>query len=597
MNTMTVEKANAPAASESFLRDALAWWSDTNPRRLACRHLGLAVMWLTLGLVSALILRLEMLTPALDMMQARTFGALLSLHGALMFYFVALPLIPGALGQFLLARWLPDEQVVFPRLNRLAWQLLAVGGMLVAGGFVLGGTEVGWGLEAGFGGRFNQGGTLPLAAGVLCASVSMGLNALNFLAGLRQLRRHGFPGGGARVMAESLGCASLLGVVAGPFLGVAMILVLADVLFGWSVFSPAWGGDPQLFVVLFRFFYGPAQNMLLLLALGVTLGVVSDRVRAAPFGRGLYIALLAMVVAGLAGWGAELVTASSGQPVTLLGGNPLQGLVFAAFLFCLVVLLRNLRSGVRTVDTALLYALAFWVTAAQGLGLGLLLATPVGAAQFGNTQLASAQMHIMMLAVSGMAVLSGLHAHWTDLTGRTYADGLGRVLALLVWVGTGLTFAPLCVLGLQGVSYRANAYPASFQVWQVMSTAGSTVLLVSLFLAVLNLVVGRRAAGSAVRAMAACAVLLALGSGCADKSVAQPASLQVKVTGMHCESCAQTITKKLKRGGGVQATDVHFSNDVQTIHYDAARLQISDIVNVITQLGYSAELVIPSPEG
>jgi Cu+-exporting ATPase len=73
--------------------------------------------------------------------------------------------------------------------------------------------------------------------------------------------------------------------------------------------------------------------------------------------------------------------------------------------------------------------------------------------------------------------------------------------------------------------------------------------------------------------------------------------LQVKVTGMHCESCAQTITKKLKRGGGVQATDVHFSNDVQTIHYDAARLQISDIVNVITQLGYSAELVIPSPEG
>jgi hypothetical protein len=215
MNTMTVEKANAPAASESFLRDALAWWSDTNPRRLACRHLGLAVMWLTLGLVSALILRLEMLTPALDMMQARTFGALLSLHGALMFYFVALPLIPGALGQFLLARWLPDEQVVFPRLNRLAWQLLAVGGMLVAGGFVLGGTEVGWGLEAGFGGRFNQGGTLPLAAGVLCASVSMGLNALNFLAGLRQLRRHGFPGGGARVMAESLGCASLLGVVAG----------------------------------------------------------------------------------------------------------------------------------------------------------------------------------------------------------------------------------------------------------------------------------------------------------------------------------------------------------------------------------------------
>jgi len=462
-------------------------------------------------------------------------------------------------------------------------------------GFLLGGTEIGWSMDAGFGGRFTQPGTIPLASGVLCASIAIALMALNYLTGLRVVRGNGFPAGGARMMAEALGCASILGLVAGPLLGVAMSLVLADALFGWAVFSPAWGGDPQLFVVLFRFFYGPAQNMLLLFAIGVTFGVLADRVRSAPFGRGLYVALLAVVVAGLGGWGAEWVGASSGQPVTLLAGYPMQGLVFAAFLFCLISLLRALRSGVRTVDTAMVYALAFWVTAAQGLGLGLLLATPSGSTQFGNTQLASAQMHIMMLAVSGMAVLSGLHAHWTALTGRTFSDGLGRVTAVLVWVGTGLTFAPLCLLGLQGVSYRANAYPAGFQMWQVLSTAGATVLLISLLLAVLNLVVGRRAAGTAARLLAACAMMTVLGSGCAAKSAAQPATVQVKVTGMHCESCAETITKKLKRGGGVQAADVHFSNDVQTSHYDAVRVQISDLVTVITNLGFAVDVVSPQP--
>lgn len=595
MNTMAAEKAQVTGGRDSFVADVTQWCAETDPRRLAGRHLGLAVAWLTLGLASALLMRLELLTPGLDMMQARTFGVLLSLHGALMVYFVALPLIPGALGQFLLARWLPGQQMVFPRLNRLAWQLLMVGGLLVTGGFVVGGTEVGWSLEGGFGGRFLQGGTLPLAAGIACASLSIALHAVNYLAGLRLLRQHGFPGAGARVMAEALGCASLLGVVTGPLLGLAMLLVLADVLFGWSVFSPASGGDPQLFVLLFRFFYGPAQNMLLLMAMGVTMGVVADRAQTAPFGRAQFVALLAMVVAGLAGWGVELFMASSGEPVTVLGGYPMVGLVLVAFIVCLVAVLRNLRRGVRKVDTALLYALAFWVTAAQGLGLGLLLATPAGSAQFGTTQLASAQMHIMMLAVSALAVLSGLHAHWTALTGRTYSEGRGRAFALLVWVGIAITFTPLVMLGLQGASYRANAYPAAFQVAQVMATAGSTVLLVSLFLAVANLAVGHRASGPALRALAVSVIMLSLGSGCAEKTAAQPASLQVKITGMHCENCAQSITRKLKRMAGVLETDVHFSNEVQTVQYDAARVEVSALVSTITNLGFAVEGVAAAP--
>ena len=494
MHTASLVKPVLPNEREiSLWHDVKGWLLDTHPCALARRHLSLALLWLTLGLLSALLLRFELMTPGLDAMQARSFGVLLSLHGFLMFYFVALPAFPGILGHLALAGWMPEGRLVFPRLGVLSWHLLAAGGALVVGGFWVGGTEVGWSFDAGFGGRFNQPGTVPAALGVLLASVSLGLMGLNTLSSLRVLRRTGMPAGGARILAEAIGCGSLLAVVVAPLLGVAMVLVLADAWFNLAVFAPAMGGDPQSFVVLFRLFSGPAQNMMLLLALGNALSVVAERTRVASFSRGQLYGFVLMLVASLGGWGAELWSAESGQPVTILGGHPLNLLLFAAFLFSLVFVLRFLRSGVTRVDTALVYALGFFITAAHGLGVGLLLATPVGSAQFGNTQLASAQMHLMMMAVLGMGLLGGLHAGWTALTGRSFSDPLGRFLAFLVVVGTQLCFGPLLVLGLRGVSFRANAYPPEFQLWHVMSTAGATVLVVALVLALINLAAGRKA--------------------------------------------------------------------------------------------------------
>mgnify|MGYP003588647841 CR=1 FL=1 len=86
-------------------------------------------------------------------------------------------------------------------------------------------------------------------------------------------------------------------------------------------------------------------------------------------------------------------------------------------------------------------------------------------------------------------------------------------------------------------------------------------------------------------------VLVALAVGCGSRAPAQPESVQVKITGMHCEGCAETITKKLRQAGGLLRSDIHFSNDVQTVHYDGARTEVDRMVAVITNLGYEVELV------
>ncbi len=575
----------------SFLCEVKAWLLDARPVQVARRHLSLVLVWISLGMLSALFIRLELLTPGLDTMQARTFGALLSLHGILMAYFVALPLFHGLVGHLMLARWMPEGRLAFPRLSVMAWHLLAAGGALVVGVFLVGGSDVGWSFDAAFGGRFTQRGAAPLALAVLMAAAALALMGINSLASLRVVRKAGMPAGGDRILAETLGCASVLALLVSAWLATAMVLVLADAGFQYALFAPEAGGNPQLFVLLFRCIQGPAQIMILLLALGTAASVIAERSRTATFCRGFYLVMVLMVAAAVGGWGAELWLAGSGQPVTLLGGQPTQVLVFGAFLASLIYILRYIRSGLVRIDTPLIYAFGFFITAVQGLGLMLLMASPGGAAQFGSTQLAHAQMHLMMMANLGMGLFGGLHACWERLTGRSYADGLGRILAVLVVVGTTLAFGPLVPLGLQGASYRANDYPAEFQILQVLATAGSAVLLVALLLAILNLVIGRKAAPAAARLAVLVAVLGLAGPGCGPRAAAQPETINLKISGMHCESCALNITRKLDQRGGVLACDVHFSNEVQTITFDRTRVGKDQLVAAITQAGFTVDVL------
>ena len=90
---------------------------------------------------------------------------------------------------------------------------------------------------------------------------------------------------------------------------------------------------------------------------------------------------------------------------------------------------------------------------------------------------------------------------------------------------------------------------------------------------------------------AVCAVALAL-SACTGGAPPQPAQLHVTIDGMHCEDCAIGITKILAGAQGVLATDVHFSNRVQTIEYDAARQKPNRLITLINDTGFTAK---PAP--
>jgi cytochrome c oxidase subunit 1 len=93
-----------------------------------------------------------------------------------------------------------------------------------------------------------------------------------------------------------------------------------------------------------------------------------------------------------------------------------------------------------------------------------------------DTYFVIAHFHFIMVGGAVMGYFGGLHFWWPKMTGRMYSDGWGRLTALIVFLGFFLTFMPQFIVGYLGMPRRYYIYAPEFQVWNVMSTAGSTIL-------------------------------------------------------------------------------------------------------------------------
>ena len=113
---------------------------------------------------------------------------------------------------------------------------------------------------------------------------------------------------------------------------------------------------------------------------------------------------------------------------------------------------------------------------------GLFLATLAIDVHVTDTYFIVAHFHYIMVGGMVMAYLGGIHFWWPKISGKLYPEGWARFAALVVFVGFNLTFFPQFILGYLGMPRRYHAYPPEFQVLNVMSTAGASILAVGYLL-------------------------------------------------------------------------------------------------------------------
>ncbi len=279
----------------------------------------------------------------------------------------------------------------------------------------------------------------------------------------------------------SMYAASLIMVLATPVLAAAIVLVALERGLGIGIFDPSMGGDPLLFQHLFWFYAHPAVYIMVLPAFGVISELVACFSQRRPFGYAFIgYSSFAIAILGFLVWGHHMFV--SGQSV------------YAGLIFSLLSFLVAIPSGVKVLnwtatlykasiswETPMLYALGFIGLFTIGGLTGLFLACLAVDVHVHDTYFVVAHFHYIMVGGTVMAFLGGIHFWWPKMSGRMYPESWARLSAILIFVGFNLTFFPQFVLGYLGMPRRYHIYPEEFQVLNVMSSAGASILGVGYF--------------------------------------------------------------------------------------------------------------------
>jgi len=481
MNT-TVETAAAagpPQEPKTYLtegRTLKSWLLTTDHKRIGLLYLYSLLVYFTIAAIAAALMRLELITPQGDMVTSETYNKLFTIHGTLMVWFFLIPSIPAVLGNFVLPMMLGARDVAFPKLNLLSWYIFNAGGLLALYSVLFGGVDTGWTFYTPYSSTYANSHVVTMAAGIFIAGFGTILTGLNFIITVHKLRAPSLTWFRLPLFVWSLYSTSVIMVLATPVLAMTLALMSIERLWGVGIFDPKLGGDPVLFQHLFWFYSHPAVYIMILPGMGVISELVTCFSRKKIFGYYFVaFASVAIAILGFLVWGHHMFVA----------GQSVYASVVFSFLSYMVAVpsaikvfnwTMTLYRGSISLETPMLYALGFIGLFTVGGLTGLFLAAVGFDVHVTDTYFVVAHFHYIMVGGMVTAFMGGLHYWWPKMTGRMYPEKLGQLAALIMYIGFNLTFFPQFVLGYLGMPRRYHAYAPEFQIYNVLSSAGASIL-------------------------------------------------------------------------------------------------------------------------
>src|SRR5271165_5049437 len=198
MATATVPPPAQPIERENYLNKHYgvgSWLLTTDHKRISLLYLMSITFFFFIGGFFALLIRLELLTPAGDLVQADTYNKLFTMHGMVMVFFFLIPSIPATLGNFLVPMMIGAKDLAFPRINLLSWYIYIVGGIFALSAVVMGGVDTGWTFYTPYSSTYSNTYVMAAALGVFTAGFSSILTGLNFIVTIHKMRAPGMTWG------------------------------------------------------------------------------------------------------------------------------------------------------------------------------------------------------------------------------------------------------------------------------------------------------------------------------------------------------------------------------------------------------------------
>jgi cytochrome c oxidase subunit 1 len=358
----------------------------------------------------------------------------------------------------------------------LSWYIFVIGGALTLTAVVKGGVDTGWTFYTPYSSTYANSHVILTALGIFITGFSSILTGLNFIVTIHKMRAPGLTWFRLPLFIWAHYATSIIMILGTPVVAITILLVALERLFRIGIFDPAIGGDPVLFQHLFWFYSHPAVYIMILPGMGVISELITCFSRKRIFGYGfIAFSSIAIAVVGFLVWGHHMF---------LSGQSAYAGMIFSILSFLVAVpsaikvfnWTATLYKGSIAYQTPMFYALGFIGLFTIGGLTGLFLATLAVDIHVHDTYFVVAHFHYIMVGGMVMAYLGGIHFWWPKMTGRMYPDWWSKLAALIIFIGFNLTFFPQFLLGYLGMPRRYHVYPEEFQVLNVMSSAGASIL-------------------------------------------------------------------------------------------------------------------------
>ncbi len=464
-----------------------SWLLTTDHKRIGILYMISVTVMFFIGGIFATLIRLELMTPAGDLVTSDTYNKLFTMHGIVMVFFFLIPSVPAVIGNFVLPMMVGARDMAFPKINLLSWYLYVIGAGITLYCITIGGVDTGWTFYTPFSTTYSNTYVFGSIVGILFAGFSSIFTGLNFIATIHKLRAPGLTWRRMQLFLWSNYATAVIMILGTPVVAIALILVAVERVWHIGIFNPALGGDPVLFQHLFWFYSHPAVYIMVLPAMGVISELVTTFSRKRVFGYSFVAAAsIAIAVFGFLVWGHHMFVAGIS--------------LYSAMLFSIMSYLVAIPSAIKVFNwtatlykgaisyrTPMLYAFGFIGLFTMGGLTGLFVAALGVDIHVTDTYFVVAHFHYIMVGGTVMAYLGAIHYWWPKMFGRMYPEGWAKLSAGIIFIGFNVTFFPQFLLGYLGMPRRYHAYAPEFQVLNVMSTAGASILAVGYLLPLIYL--------------------------------------------------------------------------------------------------------------
>ncbi|WP_270173957.1 MULTISPECIES: cytochrome o ubiquinol oxidase subunit I [Diaphorobacter] len=452
------------------------WICSIDHKKIGIMYMILGLVMFLRGFADAVMMRLQQamaVGESMGYLPPHHYDQIFTAHGVIMIFFVAMPFVTGLMN-YLVPLQIGARDVSFPFLNNFSFWMTTGGAVLVMISLFLGEFSTsGWLALSNLGAQDPGVGLDYYIWGLQIAGVGTTLSGINLIVTIIKMRAPGMNLMKMPVFTWTALCTNALIVASFPVLTAALVLMSLDRYIGTNFFTNDLGGNSMLYVNLIWIWGHPEVYILVLPAFGVFSEVVATFSRKRLFGyTSMVYATVCITILSYLVWLHHFFTMGSGATVntffgitTMIISIPTGAKIFN-WLF-------TMYKGRIRFSVPMLWTVGFMCTFAIGGMTGVLLAVPPADFVLHNSLFLVAHFHNVIIGGVVFAVFAAINFWFPKAFGFRLIESWGKASFWFWLTGFWVTFTPLYILGLMGITRRVNhVEDASLHIWFIISAVG-----------------------------------------------------------------------------------------------------------------------------